>query len=249
MNAAPATLIRRFARAIATYEAQASVQRFAAERLAELLGETLHTLAPRLLEIGCGTGLLSRLLAARFAPSELVVNDLCAEMGVCFANVPRVRFLPGDAQTVPWPGLFDAIVSASAIQWFDDLDAFARRCADALPKGGVLAVSSFGPATLREVRDLTGRGLDYLDFDRFCATFAAAFAPCATERAVRTCVFPDAAAVLRHLRETGVTATGDGSPWTKTRLSAFSEAYARRFPADGGVALTYEPFWFVGVKR
>lgn len=242
-------LVNRFARAVATYETQAVAQGFAAERLAELMGAHFHALAPRILEIGCGTGLLTRRLMARFAPVELVANDLCPDMAVCFANVPRVRFLPGDARTLVWPGPFDAIASASAVQWFGDLGAFAARCAEALPKGGLLAVSAFGPGTLREVAALTGRGLPYATFEAFVAAFGA-FEPCAAERAERTLAFPDATAVLRHLRETGVTATGAGdTPWTRARLAAFSADYARRFPLGGGVALTYEPFWFVGVRR
>lgn len=242
-------LINRFARAVATYEAQAEAQRLAAERLAELMGAHFHTLAPRLLEIGCGTGLLTRRLMARFAPAELVANDLCPDMGVCFANVPRVRFLPGDARALAWPGPFDAIASASAVQWFGDLHAFSKRCAGALPKGGLLAVSAFGPETLREIAALTGRGLTYAAFEDFVSAFED-FEPLAAERAEHTMVFPDATAVLRHLRETGVTATSAGdAPWTRARLTAFAEDYARRFPAEGGVALTYEPFWFVGVRR
>ena len=71
-------LVSRFARAIATYEAQATVQREAAERLAELMGRHFHVLGPRILEVGCGTGLLTRRLLARFAPAELVANDLAA---------------------------------------------------------------------------------------------------------------------------------------------------------------------------
>ena len=55
---------------------------------------------------------------------------------------------------------------------------------------------------------------------------------------------------FRHLRETGVTATGGGERWTRARHETFSAAYARTFPhAEGGVALTYEPFWYVGVRR
>lgn len=243
-------LINRFARAMATYEREAVVQRQAAERLAELLGEHCHRLAPRILEIGCGTGVLSRLLMRRFAPSELVLNDLCPDMAICFANVPRTRFLPGDARTLAWPGTFDLVASASAVQWFGDLGAFAERCAACLTPGGLLAVSGFGPETLRETAALTGRALDYPTPAHFEATLAARFTPLACEHACHTLRFPDAYAVLRHLKATGVTATGqDRAPWTRGRLEAFAAAYAERFPApEGGVTLTYETCLFLGCR-
>lgn len=244
-------IISRFARAISTYEAQASVQGIAAERLADLLGNHLHVLAPRILEIGCGTGLLTRQIVTRFTPSELILNDICPEMEVCFANLPRATFLPGDAQTVAWPGTFDAIVSASAIQWFDDLGAFVNRCAAALPQGGLLAVSGFGPKTLPEIRELTGKGLDYPVFEQFVSAFTSAFTPLETQHFTHTMHFKSGWDVLRHLKETGVTATGaaEKTAWTRRRLAAFVVAYQARFAAENGVYLTYEPFLFVGARR
>lgn len=243
-------LINRFARAVETYESEAVVQRHAAARLADLMGQHFHVLGGRILEIGCGTGMLSRRLLTRFAPAELVLNDLCPDVGVCFSNVPRTRFLPGDAREVVWPGTFDAIASASAVQWFGDLRAFARRCADVLPRNGILAVSCFGPATLRETAELTGCGLTYPDFADFRAALETAFDCCVCEQALETLLFPDAAAVLRHLKATGVTATGaSGGPWTRGRMAEFSAAYESRFAVDGGVTVTYEPYWFVGKKR
>ncbi len=245
------TLINRFARAVTTYESQAIVQRAAAEHLAELLGRHFHTLAPRILEIGCGTGFLTRKLMARFSPSALVLNDICPDMAICFSNLPRTQFVAGDATKLTWEGAFDAIASSSAVQWFDDLKAFAKQCADALHPQGLLAISGFGPSNLQEIRALTGRGLDYLAYEDFVATFSQDFEILEAERATEVLTFPDATAVLRHLKETGVTATGASStPWTRSRIEALTRDYAEHFTApDGGVTLTYEPYWIVGRKR
>lgn len=245
-------ILNRFARAVATYERQAVVQRLVAERLTELLGRHLHLLAPRILEIGCGTGLLTRLIAARFAPTEMILNDLCPEMAVCFANLPRTVFVAGDAQKADLPSGVDVIVSSSAVQWFDDLRAFVEQCAARLPKGGCIAISSFGAQTLQEVRALTGQGLNYLSFDAFVSAFSAAFEPLETEAFTHTLRFDTPGDVLRHLKETGVTATAvtDRAVWTRQRLAAFSEAYQTRFTDAGqGVRLTYEPYLFVGARR
>jgi malonyl-ACP O-methyltransferase BioC len=245
-------IINRFARAVSTYETQATAQRTAAEALVNLLGRHLHTLAPRVLEIGCGTGLLTRQMIARFAPSEMVLNDICPEMEICFTNVPRTTFLPGDAQTLAWPGQFDVIVSSSAVQWFDDLRAFAKRCAAVMPKGGILAVSGFGPQTLKEVRELTGYGLNYPDFNAFTEAFSEDFTLLESEPLVCAMQFESGWEVLRHLKETGVTATGAGREqlWTRRQLAKFVADYQRRFSNERGeVTLTYEPFLFVGSRK
>ena len=244
-------LINRFARAVTTYERQATAQRRAAERLTELLGRHLHILAPRIFEIGCGTGLLTRQLLARFAPAEILLNDICPDMGICFSNVPRTRFVPGDATTADFPKEVDVIATASAVQWFPGLEAFAERCAAALRPEGYLAVASFGPATLREIRTLTGTGLTYPDFGAFGKMLGARFEPLESGRETVTLRFDGAAEVLRHLKETGVTATNtDRTPWTRARLAELGDRYAAAFPApEGGVTLTYEPYYFVGRRR
>ncbi|MEG1788617.1 MAG: malonyl-ACP O-methyltransferase BioC [Kiritimatiellia bacterium] len=246
-----ALLINRFARAVTTYESQATIQRHAAEYLAQLMSLHFHTLAPRILEIGCGTGLLTRQLFTRFAPAELFLNDLCPDMQICFANVPRTTFLPGDAMTLSLPKNVNAIASASAIQWFNDLEGFVARCANALAPKGLLAISSFGPANLREIVQLTHRGLSYPSWEEFCSILSQKFSPLSAEHETLTLNFPDATAVLRHLKETGVTATNESTtPWTRATLSAFTHAYEKTFPAPhAGVMLTYEPFYFVGRLR
>lgn len=245
-------IINRFAKAVNTYETQATAQRTAAERLTDLLGRHLHTLAPRILEIGCGTGLLTRQIIARFAPAEMVLNDICPEMEICFTNVPRTTFLPGDAQTLPWPGTFDVIVSSSAVQWFDDLSAFSKRCAAVMPKDGILAVSGFGPQTLKEVRQLTGYGLNYPTFEAFIAAFSDEFTPLSAEPLTCEMRFDSGWEILRHLKETGVTATGAAREqlWTRRQLAQFVADYNRLFAhPEGGVTLTYEPFLFIGSRK
>jgi malonyl-CoA O-methyltransferase len=121
-----------------------------------------------------------------------------------------------------------------------------------LPQNGVLAVSGFGPETLKEVMQLSGRGLDYLDFDAFTQCFTEWFTPLACDQRRCTLRFEDGWDVLRHLKETGVTATGaaERALWTRQRLATFVTDYKRLFATpDGGVQLTYEPFWFVGAKK
>ena len=92
--------------------------------------------------------------------------------------------------------------------------------------------------------------MDYPSFEQFGAVLGADFEPLVVERGVEELRLESGAAVLRHLKATGVTATGAGEVWTRGRLAVFVEAYERQFAvAGGGVRLTYEPFWFVGVRR
>ena len=74
-----AAVAAAFGAAADTYDDKADVQRAAAERLAQRLSALDLPAAPRVLEIGCGTGLLSRALAG-MKTSELVISDISEPM-------------------------------------------------------------------------------------------------------------------------------------------------------------------------
>ncbi len=72
----------RFSRAAESYEQEATVQRRIATSMLKML-EKYYPMSSgsRILEIGCGTGIYSRMLQEHFSPSELICNDLSARMG------------------------------------------------------------------------------------------------------------------------------------------------------------------------
>ena len=76
------TLIsRRFAKAVGTYLDKADVQRYVASRMAELTSRYIPSdIQERVLEIGCGTGMFTRMYLQQAAPEEMWLNDLCPEV-------------------------------------------------------------------------------------------------------------------------------------------------------------------------
>src|SRR5690606_17022422 len=68
----------RFGRAAARYDAQAGVQAQMADALLSLWGE--RAAPARILEFGCGTGLLTRRLRARFPDAVHVATDAASGM-------------------------------------------------------------------------------------------------------------------------------------------------------------------------
>lgn len=250
-------IAERFARARDTYGQEARVQQQVAEKMLRLLKE--HTdgrTFRRIAEFGCGTGSYSRLLHTAYHPDSLLLNDLCAPMEECVADLtcrPEVRFLAADAES---PDFIEAakgcdlLTSCSTLQWFVRPADFFRHCHDALPPQGVLAFSTFGTENLREIRRLTGHGLTYLSLPELeNLLHEAGFHLLHAEEEQATLTFARPMDVLHHLKQTGVTGT-EKKMWTRSRLQAFCQTYARLFACDGGeVTLTYHPIYLVTQKR
>ncbi len=153
MTAAPSgrrqALARRFGSAAPGYDRSARVQRLAAERLAQRILSAGLPRSPRILEVGCGTGLLTECLAARLPDADWTITDLSVDMlRACRSRfqpstpASSWRFIVMDAEVPALRGGFDLICAGLAMQWFEDRRTALRGLAGLLNGGGILAMST-----------------------------------------------------------------------------------------------------------
>lgn len=201
----------------------------------------------RVLEIGCGDGLLTRPFVGQFHPDKMTVNDLCHSAERFVSDLPGVEFVAGDAENMQFEGPFDLILSGSTLQWFSDLPAFFAKCSGLLAPDGILAFSTFGPDNLKEFAALEGTGLEYPGTEELKAMLSVNFANVSIVQDHIVMVFRSPAEVLRHLKNTGVTGVRKEA-WTKGRYAEFIRRYGEMFATEGGVTLTWHPIWAVAAK-
>ena len=142
---------RSFDRAARSYDGAAALQRRVADRLTRLID-----IAPGVvLDAGCGTGYGTALLAQRFPQAALFALDLApAMLDATRTRVPGTPLLCADMQALPLAAeRLDRLWSSLMLQWCNRLDLAFAGAHRSLRGGGRFVFSTFGPATLQELRN------------------------------------------------------------------------------------------------
>lgn len=237
-----------FSKSINSYNDHALVQAEMAEQLIEyILQSTYNRKFDDILEFGCGSGILTKLLIENFEHKNLTTNDII-ELKTQVAK--HIKFLHGDIENIELETTYDLITSNAALQWLSDLPAFFDKVANSLNSNGIFAFSSFGEHNLMEIKNLTNNGLTYSTNKDLQAMLSDNFNILSSFEYLNQLNFATPLDVLKHIKATGVGATNDNSTWTKNTLHDFCQAYQQKFTTDNNqVQLTYHPMIIVAEKR
>ena len=250
------TLKRNFSRHAGCYDAHDAIQKRIGVNLIERLGS--HPFAS-ILDLGCGTGNYTRLLHEKHPTARIKGVDLSAAMieeARRKLTTQGIEFGVADAETAAFDAPFDLITSNACFHWFADLDATIGRCAGALAKDGLLAFSSMGPCTFRELGTcldavlpdrppISARSFaDQLDLETVLGRHFA-WVSVVAETIVEE--YPSLLKLLNTIKYTGTRGSGlEGVALTKTLLHDLEKAYKKRV---GSIAATYEVFYCLARKK
>lgn len=230
-----------FGKAAGTYEDAARPQRQAAALVADLACQRRVPDGARILEIGCGTGLLTRHIRTHWPAAELVVSDLSPDMVGTAAQGAMIAgtFLPMDGEAPAFEGpWFDLILSSLAFQWFSDLPGALARLTGLLRPGGSLIFSTMGADSFAQWRTAHQKAGERAGTPSY---------PSLAELRGMLAAYPDAfafeehwphdfgaaRAFLAHLRGIGATTPASGH----AALSAAKlRGVMRAFDESGGIA-------------
>ncbi|MEG2319396.1 MAG: methyltransferase domain-containing protein [Mucinivorans sp.] len=235
-------IINRFTHSMSSYDTIATVQKNIADILAQKLTRWIK--APKNgVEIGSGTGFLTKNLIAQYPNCHWIANDITAESAKYLPQT--IEFIQGDGESIEIPCNQDIIASSSTLQWFDDMPAFVEKTAANLAKKGILAISTFGPDNFKEILATTGQGLTYHSQEQLIHILQANnFKVLESKAWYETLQFASGAQVLRHLKLTGVNAI-EPVVWTKSKLQNFEKIYIEKFDSP---TLTFHPIIIIAQK-
>ncbi len=255
---------RKFSRAARNYELYARVQKECAGYLLDTLPGGFHP--DFILEIGCGSGSYSRLLAERYPEAALTALDFSEEMLAAARRSTAeadITFLREEAEEyLARTGERFALVTSNAtLQWFRDLPGAFANLAGLLKSGGLVHVSVFGPKTLGGVGEALRRVVDsairlpsekFADQDLLREAAAPYFGSLEIRErnfAWRCSSFLD---LLKQIRQTGTGGFTENPPrLTRARMAELDEILRRQSgeqAGEAGYTVAYQVFFLTAAE-
>jgi malonyl-CoA O-methyltransferase len=248
---------KRFSAAAETYDRHARPQLALARSVISMLPEMRPD---RMLEVGAGTGQLTRLLAERFPDVPIdaidVAEKMVAHSRAKFSRFPQINWMVGDARTYRVGDRYPLIASSAALHWAENLQAVCDNLFQCLEPGGVFALGMMLRGTLRELRELREEiapektpGITLPTYEETMACLrAAGFRIQRRRHSEEEIIYTDTAAFLKAIHEQGVTGgkiSAGSAPLNRTELSRLAADYQESFTSDDGVYATYESAAFL----
>lgn len=261
LNALEKKLIRQsFDVAADHYDDVAVLQREVGQRIIERL-DVIRLSPLQILDVGAGTGFVSRALRKQFRDAQILSLDIAPKMLQIARSknnwltrmVGKQKFICGDAENLPLSdNSVDGIFSNLTLQWCNDLDQAFSEFRRVLKPDGLLMFSTFGPDTLKELReswmiaDSSSGDVHVNDFidmhDIGDALLRAGFSGPVMDVEHYTLTYSDVYKLMRELKDLGahnVAAHRKHSLTGKTRLKNMVEAY-EKYRVDSSLPATYE---------
>ena len=243
------------------YDRYARVQQMVAEQLSEHLFFNRQPWQ-QALEIGCGTGMLSRQVLKEQPELALVLTDLAHGMSRhTQQQFPTRPVCDADAAALPFrDGCFDLVLSSSVYQWLNDLPGAFAEVARVLTSGGRFALALFGEKTLCELRAAhqqavgtrNSHGQNFPGLEEVASAAEGLFDVkllCTEFEVEWHATVQD---LIRNLKRIGAQNASQDRPQglvsrqTMQRMISF---YQQQFGAEKGIPATYEVIYLIAQRK
>jgi len=245
---------KHFENASDSYDASAVLQQEVAKRMSERLDYI--KLQPRnALDIGCGTGYITKDLLKRYPKANIIALDLAFSMAQKSLKTGswfrKPQAICADAEQLPLKAeSVDLIVSNLMLQWSNDLNKIFTGFHRILAPNGLLLFSTFGPDTLKEMRqswqtvDDSPHTSAFVDMhDIGDALLQAGFINPVTDMEIITMTYSSVRQIMKDIKNIGATNTRSGRNkglMGKQKLKDFEQAYEQFKTSDGLYPATWE---------
>ncbi len=243
MQINPQTIKKQFEKSLDKYNENAFVQRAMAEKLVELLPDKNYS---KILELGCGTGILTKELYNKIKFDKFYANDLIQQTKKFLDEIlANYELLIGNAQKIKPSSKMDLIISNAMFQWFKNPKTIFEHCKTLLNPNGILAFSTFGPNNFKEIKKLTGLSLEYKTSKELAKNLSEHFEIITILEFEQVLKFNNVLELLAHMKNTGVNSL-NSKTWTFAQVKEFCTQYTNLYPE---ITLTYAPIIIIAKRK
>ena len=149
-------IMQRFSRSSQHYDTYAVLPKIVGERLAARLDYIAFS-PKSILDLGCGTGILTQHIMRRYPGAQLVAGDHNSAMlnqlrGKIEPN-QRVHCVGANANNLPFTdACFDLVMANLLLPWLPNVNLIFKQIRRILDTSGLFLFSTYGPDTLTELR-------------------------------------------------------------------------------------------------
>lgn len=245
---------QHFEKAASSYDAAAVLQREIAKRMGERL-DYIKLQPKTVLDAGCGTGFITKDLLKRYPKSQILSLDLALNMTRKTKEhgrwLRKPKAICADAEHLPLKEeSVELIVSNLMIQWSNDLSKMFTGFHSVLKPNGLLLFSTFGPDTLKEMReswssvDDTPHTSSFVDMHEIGdVLLKSGFINPVTDMELITMTYSNVRHLMKDIKEIGASNTDSERSkglMGKQKLKAFEQAYEQFKTADGLYPASWE---------
>lgn len=259
-------LRRAFEQAAAGYEQSAVLQREVCDRMLSRL-EYIKYIPDTILDAGSGTGYGTGKLAARYPETAMMAIDIALTMHtharasgltvlpnwqkwLPFIKRRHVSYICADIEQLPLANASVGMIwSNLAIQWCNDLKQTFSEAHRTLRAGGLFMFSTFGPDTLKELRQAFKAVDRFSHVNRFTdmhdigdLLVHCGFSAPVMDMEYLTLTYDDVRSILRELKAIGARNVTHGRRRSLTGKGVWKQviAYYETLRQDGKLPATYE---------
>ncbi|WP_100399997.1 malonyl-ACP O-methyltransferase BioC [Bacillus sp. FJAT-44742] len=164
------TLVKkRFSDKAATYNDHAIVQRKMANHLLDYCENQLEKQPLSILEIGSGTGTMTKKLANLYPDASIDAVDLApgmVETAKRYVTNDNVSFHCADFEAFTIENTYDLVISNAAFQWFNYLPETLVKTCRHVNEGGLFLFSTFGSSTFCELNQAVKWAVERLSYTK-----------------------------------------------------------------------------------
>ncbi len=228
---------KRFETSLPTYNEHAVIQKLMAQKIISMLNKKNY---PEILEIGCGTGLLTKLITENLKFQSFTATDIVDKCEEYIKKIDTNINFESNAAEILLTDIktYDLIISNAVFQWLPDVENIIPELVNKLKPGGTLFFSTFGEKNFEEIFNVCGKTLKYKTLEEWCKILKNFNYTMETE--IKILNFASPIDVLKHLKYTGVNSLENLS-WTKADMFKFEREYnnyCSQLPT-----LTYNPIY------